>query len=558
MNSPASDKPGLLVRFAQTAIVVAGLILMIAGAAHAGTAKPHGPGARRIALVVGNSNYRYVATLTNPDNDARLVARTLRSLGFTLMGGRAQTDLNRLAFDQAIEQFGDRIRGADVALFYYAGHGLRVRGSNYLVPIDANPTRESEVDLQMVDSESILGQMEDAKTHLNIIILDACRNNPFAGRGLRAIGGGLAQMHAPEGTLISYATQPGSVASDGDKGDSPFTLALVHSIQQPGFDLFHTFNQVGLEVERETDGEQQPWVSSSPITVDFYFAGAPEVASTAASIVPDPEVVFWQSIERSRNAADYQAYLDTFPNGRFAILARSRLALYQSRPLPSAEPTSLALRTQSTGTPSAKSSKRPSHTASNEQATQLASAETVNPNENPGARIAGSYIELGETLDKADADLLAKRFERFGYHPSVVGSGSGYSLKFGPYAPGQAKAVRMDLMQHWDGLTFHLLVNSKTGELMSQSEAQTAAALITRLGANPSIIARQVSGQSRYLVEIGPYVTQKEAIRAGETLGQKYSDSLNCTWGDCDWQYTWDGVPPKLLCPNPGAACRPD
>jgi uncharacterized caspase-like protein len=119
-------------------------------------------------------------------------------------------------------------------MFHYAGHGVQVRGSNYLVPIDANATRESDVDFQLVDSATVLHQLEDAKTRLNIVILDACRNNPFGGRALRAIGGGLAQMQAPRGTLISYATQPGSVAADGDEGDSPFTLALVHQIQHHG------------------------------------------------------------------------------------------------------------------------------------------------------------------------------------------------------------------------------------------------------------------------------------------------------------------------------------
>ncbi len=140
------------------------------------------------------------------------MANTLNSLGFTLVGGSALIDLDKAGFDTAIQNFGNQITGADVALFYYAGHGVQVRGANHLIPINANPTKEADVDFQMVDVALVLRQMEGSGTKLNLVILDACRNNPFGGRGLRASGGGLAQMNAPEGTLISYATQPGNVA----------------------------------------------------------------------------------------------------------------------------------------------------------------------------------------------------------------------------------------------------------------------------------------------------------------------------------------------------------
>ena len=176
---------------------------------------------KRVALVVGNSAYRNVTPLDNPKNDARLMADTLRGLGFTLVGGSAQLDLDKAQFDHAVQSFSDQIQGADVGLFYYAGHGVQVRGANYLVPVSANPARESDVDFQMLDTALVLRQMEGAGTKLNIVILDACRNNPFGGRGLRGSEGGLAQMRAPEGTLISYATQPGNVARDGAGGNSP-------------------------------------------------------------------------------------------------------------------------------------------------------------------------------------------------------------------------------------------------------------------------------------------------------------------------------------------------
>jgi uncharacterized caspase-like protein len=178
---------------------------------------------KRIALVVGNAAYVDVTPLTNSANDARLMAETLRGLGFTLVGGAAQTDLDKAAFDTRVQQFGVLLQVADVGLFYYAGHGLQVRGTNYLVPVGANPTREADIDFQMLDTNLVLRQMEGSGTKLNLVILDACRNNPFGGRGLRATSGGLAQMQAPEGTLISFATQPGNVAQDGEDGNSPYT-----------------------------------------------------------------------------------------------------------------------------------------------------------------------------------------------------------------------------------------------------------------------------------------------------------------------------------------------
>ena len=236
---------------------------------------------KRIALVVGNSAYQNVTRLDNPRNDAALMADTLSGLGFTLVGGRAQLDLDKSAMDNAVQNFGRQVQGADVALFYYAGHGVQVAGSNYLVPVAANPTREADVDFQMVDVNLVLRQMQGSGTRLNMVILDACRNNPFGARGLRASDGGLAQMRAPEGTLISYATQPGNVAQDGTDGNSPYTKALAATIKQSGLDIFQTFNQVGLAVKRDTGGAQQPWVSSSPIDGTFYFV-APSLARLAA------------------------------------------------------------------------------------------------------------------------------------------------------------------------------------------------------------------------------------------------------------------------------------
>jgi formylglycine-generating enzyme required for sulfatase activity len=287
---------------------------------------------KRVALVVGNSAYRNVAPLDNPKNDAALMAETLRGLGFALVGGGARLNLDKAGLDAAVQVFGAQLQGADVALFYYAGHGIQLRGANYLVPVDANPTKEADVDFQMLDSNTVLRQMESAGSRLNLAILDACRNNPFGGRGLRATDSGLAQMRAPEGTLISFATQPGAVAQDGTNGNSPFTRALAQTIRRPGLDVFRTFNEVGLAVTKATGGAQQPWVSSSPITGEFYFAGPLEApggkngpgggAPADADAGMRADLALAQKIDKREV---WQAILDKYPTGLAAAAARARL-----------------------------------------------------------------------------------------------------------------------------------------------------------------------------------------------------------------------------------------
>jgi uncharacterized caspase-like protein len=275
----------------------------------------------RVALVVGNAGYTNVPPLANSANDARLIAETLRGLGFVLVGGGPQLDLDKAAFDQKVQLFGSQLQGADVGLFYYAGHGVQVRGTNYLVPISANLTREAEVDFQMLDTNLVLRQMESAGTKLNLVILDACRNNPFGATSTRSTNRGLAQMQAPEGTLISFATQPGSVAQDGDSGNSPFTRALSQTIRRPGLGIFEAFNEVGLAVMQSTGNAQQPWVSSSPIRGNFHFS-EPAAAPPAQAATPSPptapslaaDELFWLTIRDSKVSALFSEFVRKFPS----------------------------------------------------------------------------------------------------------------------------------------------------------------------------------------------------------------------------------------------------
>jgi hypothetical protein len=276
---------------------------------------------KRVALVVGNSAYQNISRLDNPRSDAQLMATTLRGLGFTLVGDAAQLDLDKASLDLAVQKFGAALPGADVAMFYYAGHGVQVRGSNYLVPVGANPAREADVDFQMVDVNLVLRQMDGAGTRLNLVVLDACRNNPFGGRGLRSTDGGLAQMRAPEGTLISFATQPGNVALDGD-GNSPYTKALAATVRRSGLDIFQTFNEVGLAVKRSTGGAQQPWVSSSPIDGNFYFV-APPAANTPATS-PDDAAQAWAATRDTTSVAVIDTFIQQYGGSIYGPFARAR------------------------------------------------------------------------------------------------------------------------------------------------------------------------------------------------------------------------------------------
>ncbi len=248
---------------------------------------PQAHAEKRVALVIGNSAYQTVPELPNPDGDAKLMSDTLLSLGFFVVGGGARLDLDKSGFDAALNEFSKELVGADVALFYYAGHGVETHGLNYLVPVDAHPQDEADVFEQMVSTSDILDRLEKSGTRIKLVLLDACRDNPFGGRGVRSTTGGLAQMPAPIGTLISFATQPRSVSLDGDNGHSPYTRALVEAMQRPGSGLFKTFNALGLAVSKATGGQQLPWVSSSPISGNFYFAGKAEPAAAGSTAAPN-------------------------------------------------------------------------------------------------------------------------------------------------------------------------------------------------------------------------------------------------------------------------------
>ncbi|PKU25846.1 caspase family protein [Telmatospirillum siberiense] len=279
------------------------------------------PAERKVALVIGNGAYRNTTPLTNPSHDAELIGGTLTQLGFSLVGGAPLIDADKATMEQAIREFGRQLQGGAVGLFYYSGHGIQVNGSNYLIPVTADVARDVDVKYELVDVGIVLDEMTHAGNRLNIVILDACRNNPFGKRGMRSVSSGLGQVVAPAGTVIGYATQPDNVAADGTGSNSPYTTALAAALRKPGLDLFGMFNEVGLQVKQATSGQQQPWLAASPVEGQFYFSGAP----AGSAPVADPDTVYWDNIKSSASSSDFQDYLSRFPQGQFASLAKRKL-----------------------------------------------------------------------------------------------------------------------------------------------------------------------------------------------------------------------------------------
>ena len=267
--------------------------------------------------MIGNSAYEVNPALDNPANDARLMAQTLGSLGFQVT---QIIDGDQAAIKLAIADFGRSLRAAGpdtVGLFYYAGHAVQSMGSNYLIPIRSTIRDAADLDLVGVESSWVLRQMKSARNVTNIVILDACRDNPFslAGAGSQ----GLARMDAPTGTFIAYATAPGDVALDGTGANSPFTAALAGTMTEPGLPIEQMFKQVRVEVLQATDGAQTPWDSSSLVR-DFAFR--PAAVMTAAETA---EQRLWDEVKTSADPVQLVLFLRSYPESRFAGEARGLL-----------------------------------------------------------------------------------------------------------------------------------------------------------------------------------------------------------------------------------------
>jgi uncharacterized caspase-like protein len=306
---------------------------------------------KRVAFVVGNGAYKNVAQLPNPPVDAKAMAAVLRNVGFDVVEG---TNLTRDSMTEKLLDFGKKAQGADVAVFFYAGHGIAISGTNYLLPIDADIKSEMDVKLgAAINIDLTLDQtMSDAKVKL--VFLDACRDNPFAAKiksnATRSVSvqQGLAEMKSGEGTLIAFATGPGQTALDGQEGtNSPFTRALIDHITKPGIEIQQAMTEVRAQVNEETNKGQLPWGHTNLIGSVYLnpappppapSAAAPAASGTTPAAVAsaspgtDVELEFWRSVKESNKPEELNAYLSSYPNGQFKSLALSRIAALENGP----------------------------------------------------------------------------------------------------------------------------------------------------------------------------------------------------------------------------------
>ncbi|MCB1448741.1 MAG: caspase family protein [Nitratireductor sp.] len=312
---------------------------------------------KRVALVIGNSAYLNANPISNPENDANDMAAALKKLGFEVVVG---TDLNNRSMRDTVREFGNLLRGADVAMLYYAGHALQVGGTNYLAPVDARLEFESDLEFETISLSFIQRQMErEAKTLL--IFLDACRDNPLtrsfktASRSQGA-GKGLAEEKlASSGILIAFATNPDNVALDGKGRNSPFTKALLDNIERPGVEISTLMTDVRVQVSRDTGGQQTPWINSG-LLGRFYFNPETDKSAETKNADDKPvetqtavtqilkeiaassgqtrsaadrqtEIAFWESIKDAKDIRFFEAYLEQFPEGAFVGLAQLKIML---------------------------------------------------------------------------------------------------------------------------------------------------------------------------------------------------------------------------------------
>jgi peptidoglycan hydrolase-like protein with peptidoglycan-binding domain len=323
-------------RFLIAALSAAGLLISASTDAFAD---------KRVAFVVGNGAYKNVPALPNPAVDAKSMAKLLRNVGFDVVEG---SNLSRDKMTEKLLDFGKKAEGADVALFFYAGHGIAVNGTNYLLPVDADLKSEMDVKLgAAINVDTTLEQtMGDAKVKL--VFLDACRDNPFAAkiRSAKAtrsvnVQTGLAEMKSGEGTLLAFATGPGQTALDGEVGtNSPFTRALLANIAQPGVEIQQAMTKVRAQVNEETAKGQLPWghtnligsVYLNPAKAAGQPTEAPNTPAPTTTAASEVELEFWRSIKDSNKIEEFNAYLTNYPSGTFKSIALSRIAALQDGP----------------------------------------------------------------------------------------------------------------------------------------------------------------------------------------------------------------------------------
>ena len=290
--------------------------------------------AKRVALVIGNAEYKHASRLANPLNDAADIAAALGRLGFKV------TRLDDAGYDamrKGLRAFTRAAAASEIAMVFYAGHGIEVDGRNYLIPVDARLASDQDVEFEAVPLD-LVSRSVDRASELRLIVLDACRDNPFAKQmtrsgATRSIGRGLARVEPAGETLVAYAAKGGSVAADGEGRNSPYSTALLAHLEQPGLEVGLMFRKVRDAVLRTTGGQQEPFVYGSLSSKGFYLAarstpgpGTVAPGDDSKIVVKDKESLFWHSVKGSRDPAELEAYLKRYPEGVFASLARNRIA----------------------------------------------------------------------------------------------------------------------------------------------------------------------------------------------------------------------------------------
>ena len=293
---------------------------------------------KRVALVIGNGKYAALPHLPNAEGDARLMEKALTAVGFKTF---AVIDGDRQKMVRTMKSFTEALTPETNVVIYYAGHGIQFADENYLIPTDSQLTSSSDLPLEAFSLKMVTEQIERARPRIAVFIVDACRNNPLEtnrSAGAAANDGatrGLARATGPLGTFIAFATAPGKVATDGTKGNSPFTKALAELIVAPGLPIEQVFKRVRERVVEETGGEQVPWDNSS-LTKDFFFTEAlPEIPKFSAAATQDAQA--WQAAADEDNTSGYKSYLTAFPQGLFADIAQMRVETIEEASKPKQE-----------------------------------------------------------------------------------------------------------------------------------------------------------------------------------------------------------------------------
>ena len=276
---------------------------------------------KRVALVIGNSTYRG-SPLKNPVNDARDMANSLRGFGFEVI---ERTNLTTRQVGQTLREFRSKLTPGSVAVVFYAGHGVQIKGENYLPTVDAEINGEEDIPLQSLSTRQIMDVLADSRSRMNLVFLDACRDNPYS-RSFRSASRGIAKENAPSGTLISFATRPGSVAADGDGRNGLYTSVLLQQIKQSNQPIEQVLKRVVSGVRVASKGQQEPWMEGS-IEGDFCFGscGLGNGNTAPSSSQGDADEKYWEDSKAVGSKAGYEAYLLAYPNGKFSNIAKAHI-----------------------------------------------------------------------------------------------------------------------------------------------------------------------------------------------------------------------------------------